>query len=216
MSTTYNIRKVLIADDHSLLRNGLKQLLQQLWSDITVVESNDCRQTLDMMGAHPDIDLVLFDLNMPGLDGFKVLEILANNPCAAPIIVVTASDDIFDMQRTLDAGAVGYILKSESNEVILRAIQLVLAGGIYVTPSITCKQAGGRGQANLSFSKLTSRQCEVLRLMMQGASNKDIAKALNLSEVTVKTHVGAILKTLDVVSRTQAVLAAKKLGYQDK
>lgn len=207
-----NIKKVLVVDDHSLLRNGIKQLLQQVWNAITVVESNDGQQALDMMDVHPDIDLVLFDLNMPGTDSFEVLEILANNPGAVPIIVITVSDDLYDLRRALNLGAVGYILKSEPTDVIVHAIQLVLAGGIYVTPMIANKHGAG-GQAEACFPTLTSRQNEVLRLLVQGSSNKKIAKALNLSEVTVKTHVSAILKNLGVASRTQAVLAAKKLGY---
>lgn len=212
MESTHIIQKVLIADDHSLLRNGLKQLLKQEWKDITVVESKNYQQTLDVMNSHSDIDLVLFDLTMPGMDSFKVLETLVNNDSAVPVIVVTASDEISDMKRAFDIGALGFINKSESNEVMLSAIQLVLSGGVYIPPIMARTQVNNNSSP---LSTLTLRQHEVLNFIMRGFPNKEIASALGLAEVTVKTHVSAILKNLGVVNRTQAVVVVKELGYGD-
>ena len=212
-----DIKNILIADDHSLVRDGLRNLLSELSNDLNIVECVNCQQTIDAVEARQDLDLILFDLRMPDLDGFKVLERLANNMNAVPVVVVSASEDIGSMQRALDIGAMGYIPKSESNEVMLSAIRLVLSGGVYMPSKITHFRPTDSQQAvqqkSSAFSSLTSRQYEVLCLIMEGRSNRDIADVLELSEVTVKTHVSAVLKNLGVNSRTQAVLQANKLGF---
>lgn len=207
------LRKVLIADDHSLVRDGLRQLVRSLCADVEVLETRNCRQTIEAVTRRTDIDLVLFDLAMPDMEGFTALEQLTAAPAAVPVVVVSASEDRNDMQRALDAGAMGYIPKSSPNAVLLGAIGLVLSGGIYLPPEMPRPGEPGAGTGPLCA--LTPRQKQVLRCMMRGLSNKGIARELFLAEVTVKTHVSAILRCLGVGSRTQVVLKARELGYRE-
>lgn len=201
--------KILIADDHSLVRDGLKQLVRTVSPRVEFLEATNCGQTLEAVATTPGIDLVLFDLSMPDMDGFAALQRLTDSPMAVPVVVVSASEERREMQRALDLGALGFIPKSESNEVILSAIKLVLSGGIYVPPAMARISA----DPVLRAGSLTVRQNEVLAGMMRGLSNKEIARELGLAEVTVKTHVSGILRVFGVSSRTRAVLAASKYGY---
>lgn len=205
--------KILIADDHSLVRDGLKQLVRTVSPRVEFLEATNCGQTLEAVATTPGIDLVLFDLSMPDMDGFAALQRLTDSPMAVPVVVVSASEERREMQRALDLGALGFIPKSESNEVILSAIKLVMSGGIYVPPAMARISADPVLRAGLPAGSLTVRQNEVLAGMMRGLSNKEIARELGLAEVTVKTHVSGILRVFGVSSRTRAVLAASKYGY---
>lgn len=205
--------KILIADDHSLVRDGLKQLVRTVSPRVEFLETTNCGQTLEAVATTPGIDLVLFDLSMPDMDGFAALQRLTDSPMAVPVVVVSASEERREMQRALDLGALGFIPKSESNEVILSAIKLVLSGGIYIPPAMARISADPVLRAGLPAGSLTVRQNEVLAGMMRGLSNKEIARELGLAEVTVKTHVSGILRVFGVSSRTRAVLAARKYGY---
>jgi DNA-binding NarL/FixJ family response regulator len=155
---------------------------------------------------------------MPGFTGVQgVTEFRTRFP-EIPLVVLSASESHYDIKRVLDAGALGFITKSSSPAVMVSALQLVLAGGIYVPPLIVEPDSGLHGQqdtaafAALRHTGLTTRQMEVLRLLVQGNQNKVIARALDLSEGTVKIHVAAIFRALNVNNRTEAVLAAQRLG----
>jgi len=203
--------KILIADDHALFREGMRHVLDDLAQPLMVLEAADCQQTLQHAMQHPDLDLVLLDLCMPGEDGFTALEFFASRFPATPVVILSASDQRRDMQRALDLGAMGFIPKATSGPVMLSALNLVLSGGVYIPPSMI-KNEHSPAPDNAHKSGLTPRQLEVLSLLVEGGANKEIAQRLNLAEATVKMHVTAILKNLDVNNRTRAARAVEQAG----
>lgn len=210
--------KILIADDHELFRDGLRHVLDQLGGNLTIVEASDFQQAVDTVERERDIDIVLLDLSMPGMvwnDGLQRLKELL--PETTPIIILSASDDRRHVLQAVNLGAAGFIPKTSSSRVMLSALKLVLSGGVYLPPALL-EQGGGQGDgtgpmaSESAVSFLTPRQREVLTLLGQGKSNKEIARVLQLAEGTVKLHVTAILKALNVNNRTRAVVAASQLG----
>jgi DNA-binding NarL/FixJ family response regulator len=207
--------KILIADDHALFRAGLRHVLAQLEDDVEVVEAADGRQTLECVDANPDTGLVLLDLDMPGPDGFAALASLSRRHPALPIIVLSGSEERSDMRRALDLGAMGFIPKSATAPVMLGALRLVLAGGVYVPPELIQSGSGvGIESSEELVSKLTPRQLDVLHCVIEGKPNKIIADDLGVSEATVKAHMSAVFKALEVDNRTQAARAAERLGLR--
>lgn len=206
--------KVLIADDHALLRTGLAHSLGELAPETTAYEAADAAQVLEALGTHSDLDLVLLDLFMPGANGFELLSQVCGSATAAPVVVLSASEDAGHMRKALDCGAAGFIPKSAPREVMLSALRLVLAGGVYLPPELM--QAPPPSPAREAWPDdpgvLTERQREVLQRLTQGSSNKQIARDLGLSENTVKVHVAAILRALGASNRTEAALQARALG----
>jgi two-component system, NarL family, nitrate/nitrite response regulator NarL len=205
--------KILIADDHVLFREGVRQVCSQLADDIIVVEAADYRQTLVALEAHGDFALALLDLYMPGEDGFTALDTISRSYRTLPIVVLSASDDPADMRRALDKGAMGYIPKSASLPVILSALRLVLSGGIYVPPQLLHREA--RASSPAAGRKLTPRQIDVLGRVIEGKPNKVIAAELRLSEATVKAHITAVFTALNVTNRTMAARAAERVGLRE-
>ena len=209
--------KILLADDHPLMREGVCHVLAQLSKHVEIVEAHDYPTLFSQAEHHPDLDMALVDLNMPGLTGVQgVVEFRTRFP-EIPLVVLSASESHSDIKRVLDAGALGFITKASPPAVMVSALQLVLAGGIYVPSLMVEPDSGLHGQDAAAFgalrhSGLTTRQMEVLRLLVQGNQNKVIARALDLSEGTVKIHVAAIFRALNVNNRTEAVLAAQHLG----
>jgi len=205
--------KILVADDHALFREGLRHVLLQFGAGVAVIEAPNCEQALSLSALNPDLDLALLDLKMPGMDGFEAMSLLLERSPALPIVVLSSSEDPADMRRALEAGAMGFISKSETAQVILSALRLVLSGGIYVPPALVREGAiRAQSHASAASSRLTPRQLGVLSLVVQGKSNKMIARELDLSEATVKVHVSAIMKALNAINRTQVAMTAKKLG----
>ncbi len=209
--------KILIADDHELFRDGLRHVLEELEKDLQVIEANDFPKALALAETEPGINVVLMDLSMPGMswsDGLQKLRQLL--PEETPIVVLSASDDRRHVLQAVNLGAAGFIPKTSSSRVMLSALNLVLSGGVYLPPALL-EQGGGLGDSSgtgndNAVSFLTPRQREVLTLLGQGKSNKEIARVLQLAEGTVKLHVTAILKALNVNNRTRAVVAASQLG----
>lgn len=201
--------KILLADDHALFREGVKQLFSRLDSQVLVLEASTGAEVMRLAQNQPDFDLVLLDLAMPGVDGFAGLAAFRVHAPSVPVVVLSGSEDPADMQAALDGGAAGFIPKASASEVILGALRLVLAGGVYVPPGLLSGQPGVVSRKQLQ--ELTPRQCEVLALLGQGMSNKEIGVTLGLSETTVKQHVSAILKTLRVANRMQAVIVGRRL-----
>jgi DNA-binding NarL/FixJ family response regulator len=218
--------KILVVDDHVLIREALRGVLKDLKGDAAVLEASDCRQAMQLIAEHADLDLVLLDLNLPDRDGFSVLAELRERYPALSIVVLSGLHDRSSVARALDLGALGFIPKSGQREVMLSALQLVFAGGIYIPPEILAHEeqsvaqprasrpASDRPQLSPSDLGLTGRQLDVLALMMQGKSNKAICRTLDLAEPTVKNHVTAILKALKVTNRTEAVIAANEWGWE--
>ena len=213
---------VLIVDDHPLFREGLKQVLQGLADETEVIAEGDAARALELAAGRADLEMVLIDLSMPGMDGFTALARFARDVPGLPVVVVSANEDASEVRRALSLGAVGYIPKSTPPNQLLDALRLVLGGGMYVPPLLlraaqpraSAQAAGGAdaGDEAGSDQSLTDRQLAVLALLSQGKSNKLIARELDLAEKTVKAHVTAVFRTLGVVNRTQAALAARRLG----
>jgi two-component system, NarL family, nitrate/nitrite response regulator NarL len=209
--------KLLIVDDHAVLREGLAVLLQQIGPDTTVVQAQDANEAITLLGGHPDLDVVVLDLVMPGMNGLDALSEFGRTRPDLPVIVLSSSEDPLDVRKALAAGALGYVPKSAGQRVLLSAIQLVMNGELYVPPLVLegnreSAQSIGYRTGNRSGQALTARQVEILKFLSEGAPNKLIAKVLGLSEKTVKAHITAIFKTLNVENRTQAAVAGRNAG----
>jgi len=215
--------KVLVVDDHPLIREALRQVLRALAKNIELLEAGSATEALAAADKCDGLDLILLDLTLPGRDGYEVLRELRERYPAYPVVVLSASDQSEVVMRALDAGAMGFIPKTSSNEVLLGALRLVLSGGVYLPAEVlrhspapvlvsrSAAAAAGTGYRDLG---LTERQAQVLALVVQGKPNKIICRELNLAEGTVKIHVTAILKALGVTNRTQAVIAVGRLGLK--
>jgi DNA-binding NarL/FixJ family response regulator len=212
--------KVLVVDDHVLIREALRGVLKELKGDAVILEAPDARNAKQHVSDNPDLELVLLDLHLPDGSGFDLLADLRERRPEVSVVMLSASDDRDDIAKALKLGALGFIPKSSQREVMLSAFKLIFSGGIYVPPEILAP----RGPAPPAIEVralprsaaadlgLTERQIDVLNLMMQGKSNKAICRVLDLAEPTVKNHVTAILKALNASNRTEAVIAAGALG----
>ena len=208
---------ILVVDDHVLIRDALCGVLGELKPEAIVLQAPDCREAMRLMAEHPDLELVLLDLGLPDADGFVMLRELRDRYPSLPIVVLSALQDRNSVARALDLGALGFIPKSAQRAVMLSALQLVFAGGIYVPPEILRREESavgdGRPPAPVDLG-LTERQMQVLALMLRGKSNKSIGRALDLSEPTVKNHVTAILRALRVTNRAEAIVFANQHGWR--
>ncbi len=211
--------EILVIDDHVLIREALRGVLTELKAGCTVVEAPDARSAMQRVAENPDYELVLLDLTLPDRSGLDVLAELRERYPGIAVVMLSASKDRVEIGRALELGALGFIPKSASREVMLSAFGLIFAGGIYIPPEMLDRAPGTPPSAaprseSLSAAAigLTDRQMDVLALMMQGKSNKWICRALGLAEPTVKNHVTAILKVLKASNRTEAVIAAGALG----
>ena len=230
--------KVLLIDDHPLILSALQNVIQGLGDHVDVVGVSSARAAREALQRDAGFDLVLLDLQLGDADGFDVLTEFRNTYPALPVVVVSASDRTSDVIRSIDLGAMGFVPKRASNETLFEALHMVMSGGIYVPPMsmgspaapqrpdgggpaahplYTVRDAalGGsfqRPASGLEALGLTPRQTEVLALLLQAKPNKLIARELNLSVETVKDHVAAVLRALNVSSRTQAVLAVGQMS----
>lgn len=205
--------KILIADDHTLYRKGMCDLIRQFDAGAEILEAGDWQSAIAQMLRHPDGALAVIDLNMPGMDAFAGLRAFLEQIETVPVVVMSASESPVDMKRALDAGAMGYIAKSETAAVMTGALRLVLSGGIYVPPRLIQSSPTPGTQSNGRPFGLTPRQYDVLTRLADGKSNKEIGRELGMAERTVKVHVGAVLKALGVTNRRQV---AKALGNPRK
>ena len=205
--------KVLLIDDHVLIREALRSVFADVRPQAEVLDATGAIQALEIAQAHGDLGLVVLDLSLPDGNGLDVLKSLRSLVPGAGVVVLSASREPSVVAKALRLGAQGFITKSASYPVMLAALQLVLAGGIYVPPEIltVVKDAVPGDMATDTAAEfegtLTERQREVLALLVQGKSNKLICRELQLAEPTVKNHITAILKALNVSSRTQAIVA---------
>lgn len=214
---------ILIGDDHLLFREGLGRLLMQLSADAVFTECGTYDEVLQYCQSDQDFDLILLDLQMPGWPGYAGIQQICEMQAGTPVVIVSASESQNDVRSALDAGASGYIPKSSSVKIMLSALNLVFSGGIYVPPAAlqsdshaVSANAGNQAGAAPSgggggMPSLTQRQRDVLRCLREGKSNKQIAYELGLSEGTVKIHVTAVMRSLGVRNRTQAVIASSEL-----
>jgi len=222
------IVKILVVDDHLLVREGLKSVLKQVDRHVEVFEAGTAAEAFRIAAMNRDLDLVLLDLGLPDFSGHLALGEFRRNHSDVPVVVLSASTDLADVMRCIQDGAAGFIPKSSTAGVTLGALRLVLAGGTYLPPDILLAHEGLQDQAEPPSSAgaadgpgsaveagqlgLSNRQAQVLALLVQGKSNKAIGRDLNLAEQTVKAHISAAMRALNVTSRTQAVIAVGRLG----
>ena len=251
--------KVLLIDDHPLILSAMQSVILGLDREVVVCGVESAAECRRVLGQRHDFDLVLLDLHLGDASGFDLLAELRRDHPALPVVVVSASDQAGDVIRAIDAGAMGFVPKRASNELLFEALHLVMSGGIYVPPMDqalggdpavpveSARSAGGAAAvgplmpmsrsavvaggpvssgeglpaglrrpgglpASLADLGLTPRQRQVMQLLLHGKSNKMIARDLDISVETVKDHVAAVLRSLGVKSRTQAVLAVGLLG----
>jgi DNA-binding NarL/FixJ family response regulator len=225
--------KVLLVDDHPLILSALQTMIQELDPDVQVTAVGSASAARSELVADADFDLVLLDLQLGDASGFDVLVEMRKAHPALPVVVISASDRASDVIQAIDLGAMGFVPKRASNDTLVEALRLVMAGGIYVpamhlgsnansgharahtAPAIPAAEAATY-QVTPSFEELglTPRQSDVLTQLLQGKPNKEIARRLGLSVETVKDHVQAVLRALGVSSRTQAVLAVSQMTQQ--
>lgn len=211
-------QKIIIADDHPLFRAALKQAVMQAVPGVTILEADTLAAVQETAEAHGDADLVLLDIHMPGAQGFSGLVFMRGQHPGIPVVVVSGSEEPNVMKRAIDYGASGFIPKSAPLDVISEAITAVLQGEEWLPQEISETLDDLVTEEDQKFAEalasLTPQQFRVLTMLTEGLLNKQIAYELSVSEATIKAHVTAILRKLGVHSRTQAVIAAQRLGVE--
>jgi two-component system NarL family response regulator len=198
--------RILIADDHTVVREGLVSLVKRKPDMVVVGEGSNGREAVDLWREHRP-DVTLLDLRMPELDGVGAIKEIRELDKTARIVVLTTFDGDEDIYRAMKAGAKGYLLKDTAREALMECIRQVHGGATCIPPMLAAKLA-----ERVSGEALSSREIEVLQRMAAGKSNKEVGAELFISEGTVKTHVKSIFSKLDVVSRTGAVATATRRG----
>jgi DNA-binding NarL/FixJ family response regulator len=227
---------VLLIDDHALFREGVALLLRPLMAEMKISEAGSCEEALALLADAEAMDLVLMDLGLPGMPGYEGIALLRERYPGLPVVALSSADDMDSVMRALDAGAMGFIPKSSNSALLIQALRLVMAKGIYLPPSVFLAARTAPAQATPLASSpapqaaalaarppqakrpedlgLSPRQVQVLYLLLQGKSAKLICRDLDLSASTVKAHTSAVLRALNVTTRTQAVVVASRLGLR--
>ena len=205
--------KILVVDDHALVREGLRQVLKGLDEQVEILEAGHCGRAFELAALHPDLDLVLLDYQLPGMNGLEALALFGQNHPELPVVMLSGSVDRRMVRQVMALGAVGFIAKASLSSELLSILKTVLAGQIYVPAEFLAAEAALNEISASESPQLTTRQQDVLKLMLDGRSNKEISVALDLSDETVKNHVSAVLRAFGVQTRVQAVLAAAEHGY---
>jgi DNA-binding NarL/FixJ family response regulator len=205
--------RFVIADDHPLFRGALREAVSGLFEHVEIGEAGSFEDVAKLLESGGEVDLILLDLNMPGVRGFSGLMYLRAQYPSVPIVVVSANDDPTVIRRCMDLGTSGFIPKTLGIEEMRAAIKRVLEGGVWTPPDVDLSAGADTETANLMarLASLTPQQVRVLMMLSEGLLNKQIAYELSVSEATVKAHVSAILQKLGVESRTQAVITAAKI-----
>lgn len=209
--------RALIVDDHELIRDALRGVLGSLAEITEISEAGTASEAERLLADTPTMSLVMLDVGLPDSDGLTLLRKIRGEYPSVSVVVLSGMEERSHMTVALEAGAAGFIPKSATRDVMEGALRLILSGGIYVPPEILSRPANQtppspiapRAVAKLG---LTMRQVDVLQLMMLGKSNKEICRALDIAEPTVKNHVTAVLRALGVSNRTEAVIAATAIG----
>jgi len=205
--------RILIVDDHPLFREALKQAIAGGIAHATIHQAGSLDAARSALDKHDNFDLVLLDLRMPGVQGLSGLIFLRAQYPNVPIVIVTAAEDQGLLHKALGLGASGFIPKSSGTDTIIKAIDDVLQGGIWVPEGYDQQTAADKETDDIArrIATLTAQQIRVLMMLKEGLLNKQIAYELDVSEATIKAHVSAILQKLNVSSRTQAVIAAGRI-----
>lgn len=206
--------KILIIDDHPLVSEGIAGLLSTLGEDVKTSTVQNCSQGIELaLTLQPD--LILLDLQMPDMNGFDVLSVFCEKLPATSVVIVSGSLEPKDMEKAIRMGAMGFIPKTASSDIMCNALKLIMSGGIYIPPEMVNIQrfSSQADSTKLAATEnLTPRQLEVLALLSQGKVNKEIARILDCAENTVKAHVTAVFRELGARNRTEAVINAQRLG----
>ena len=213
--------KILVVDDHSLITDALSVLFLDLDPQAEVITTRTAESALQLQQQNLDLDLVVLDLGLPGVSGTSLLEAMVAQAPEMKILVLSGQQDQRNVMRVLQLGAAGFVPKSMASETLLSAVKFVLSGGVYI-PADLLEEVNRSGmfatpdrprEAGTSRIELTERQEQVLQLLARGAPIKIICRELGLSEGTVKTHVTAIYRAFNASNRTEALLAARRHGY---
>lgn len=217
--------KILLIDDHAMFREGIALLLKHLDQEVCVTQAGTCEQGFKELQNKSDMDLILLDLDLPDRPGMTAIAELREHFPDMPVVVLSSMEDHTTVVDALDRGAMGFIPKSYTGDILFGALKLILAKGIYLPPTIffptrpnraseTTTSKSERPSKSPAELGLTDRQMEVLYLLLQGKSTKLICRELKLAEGTVKHHTIAVLRALNVTTRTQAVIAASQMGIR--
>nr|WP_245421977.1 response regulator transcription factor [Alsobacter soli] len=206
--------RIIIADDHPLVRGALRTAVAGVAPDAELLEAGAFEEVTERLGKGAEVDLVLLDLSMPGVQGFSGLMYLRAQHPEVPVVVVSGNEDRGVIRRCIEFGASGFIPKSVDVDTMRTAIRDVLDGGTFTPADVDLTSPIDRETGDLvkRLGSLTPQQVRVLMMLSEGLLNKQIAYELGVSEATVKAHVSAILQKLGVESRTQAVIAASKIA----
>ena len=205
--------KILVVDDHALVREGLRQVLKGLDEQVEVLDAADCARAFELASMHPDLDLVLLDYQLPGMNGLQALTLFGKNHPELPVVMISGSVNPRIVRQVMQQGAVGFIAKASLSSELLAILEKILAGEVYLPTEVLAALGLPDQPPTGTPPQLTSRQQDVLTQLLDGRSNKDIGELLQLSDETVKNHVSALLRAFDVQTRTQVVLAAAQCGY---
>lgn len=215
------MNKILIADDHPLFRDAIKSIIVESFPSYELLETSNLDDAIALVDENPDTDLILLDLNMPGMDGLTGIVKMRNHAPEIPLGIISAEEDKSIVLQAAGYGAVGFIPKSTTRDTITHAIEQILAGQVYLPADIIRSNPSGNVSTSnkqfeidmKSISYLTRKQLQVFEQMAKGNSNKQIAYDMNIAETTVKAHVSAILHKLKVKNRIQAVLCASNIDF---
>ena len=213
--------KVLIVDDHALVRRGMGHVVRESFAEAEVMEAANASEAIAVMASTPGVDVALVDVRMPDADGLELLHNMKERWPDVPVIMLTSFDHAHYVRRALAEGAAGYMLKDATPEDLEQAIKVAISGGGNVLSPRVIQNLfeatdGGSGDNSdappRTTGSLTQRETDILALLAEGKSNRDISRALFLSEKTVKAHLAAIFRKLGVTNRTQAAMAAVSMG----
>jgi len=207
--------RALLVDDHALFREGMKHLLKHLRPDVTIYQAASVREATEILAEHLDVDLVLLDLQLPGMRGVQALSAMRQFNDDVPIVVLSGAEDGETVRASIECGAMGFIRKSVNPDEMLSAVETVLAGKVYLPEAVLdAADTSAPSQDSLLVGLgIAGRRAEVLVHLAKGKSTKSIARELGISDTTVKTHIQAIYDALSVHSRTQAIYVLARHGW---
>lgn len=211
MSKVKDKIEIIIADDHMMIREGLKQLLELDGTMKVIAEANDGEECLNLLNKRIHPDIFLLDINMPKKNGIEVLEYIKQNKIPVKVLILTVHNEVEYLLKAVDIGIDGYLLKDSSYDELKEAIDVVISGNTYIQPSLLPALNESMEDYALDKEKiecLTKRELDVLRLISEGCSNKKISDGLSISERTVKNHISHIFRKIGVEDRTQAAVFA--------